>query len=330
MSSALQEIADLRRCDIEKARSFCQEIQKSCVIAPSFSDIATAIKQIHPQSYTLYDVAERASRLRGWANNVKNGGSTSQLPVDEANLAQAVKTQINDIFQNMTNFLKIINPLELDFSQINQKTEIQRDWFLRAVGEEMRQQLFAYKIDREVIGTTGDGPFNYEDLDTLIHKLGGIVDDPEIPWGKQTFIVVGRHDFNEEYLQQAVYYSPNTNFITQEEFLNLLLFGVEPDLSSRYRPLVHPGLKFAAEVPEPEPEPEFTWPNVDTTPVEISGEEPDVSGWQDEHPLKSKFHYTVDARENLSAAERQRRLEKAIKEPPQGLGLKTVAQHVAG
>lgn len=327
MNNALLEIAELRKCDVETARAYCQQVYQICIVRPALSDIAQAIKQIHPQAYTLYDVAERASALRGWVKNVDSSRLASP-PMDEYSEGEIVNVKMNELVQAITKAVKIFSPLELDFEQINKNTESQRDWFLRAVGEEVRQQLFAHKIDQEVIGTTGDGPFSFEDLDTLIHKLGGIVDDEDIPWGDQTFIVVGRHDFSEEYLQQAVYSSPNTHLITQEEFLNLLLFGVEPDFSGPYRHLVHPGLKFAAEVPEPEEE--FTWPEVDTTPAEVSGEEPDVSGWQEEHLLKSKFHYTVDARENLPAIIRQKILEKAIKEPPQGLGLKTVAQHIAG
>ena len=105
----------------------------------------------------------------------------------------------------------------------------------------------------------------------------------------------------------------------------MLLFGVAPDYDSNYRHLTHPGMRFIANLPKPE----FSWPVVDTTPSDGSSEEPDISGWQDEHPLKSRFGYNVDARENLSPAQRRARLRTAIKPPPEGLGLRTVSYHIA-
>lgn len=328
VSNSLQEIAKLRGCNVQTARSFCQQVYEMCIARPAYADIAQAIKQLHPQSYTLYEVAERASTLRGWTNNVKEARPESSFTPGHPASDGSHNTITDDLVKIREQITKMLSPLELNFEQIQANTEAQGSQFLRAVSEETRKQLFAHNVGGLVIGTTGNSPFNSGDLDDLIYKLGGINDQQDIPWGKQTYIVLGRSDYNEEYLYQSVQHSLNTKHITQEEFLNLLLFGVEPDFSNSYRHLVHPGLKFVAEVPDPEPE--FTWPEVDTTPTEVSGEEPDVSGWQDEHLLKSKFHYTVDARENLSVTERQKRLQKAIKDPPTGLGLETVARHIAG
>lgn len=49
---------------------------------------------------------------------------------------------------------------------------------------------------------------------------------------------------------------------------------------------------------------------------------------RDQHELKRIFGYSV--RQDVAVEERRQRLKRAIRRPPSGLGLRAVAEHIAG
>jgi hypothetical protein len=60
----LRQIAELRGCSVEGARTFCMKVQGLCEEPyPSFKCIAQALQQLKHQSYTLQDVAQLAEQL---------------------------------------------------------------------------------------------------------------------------------------------------------------------------------------------------------------------------------------------------------------------------
>jgi len=195
MKKALEQIARLRNCDPDTARAFCLQVQELCHHSPSFADIALVISKLSPGSYTAVDVAERASASRGWENNViritsaRRGEQARNVDIDTS-----TPGTMNIAGLELT---KIASPLQLDFDSIHAETELYSNNLICAVAEAIRVQLFALSVANLVIGVTGNGPFLWAHVESLITKLGGIVDHAEIPWGKQDYIILGRHDFTK-------------------------------------------------------------------------------------------------------------------------------------
>ena len=60
----LQKIAELRNCNIEEARAFCERVQELCERKPSFHVIAQAlVKSTRGTSCSEQDVAQMAQDL---------------------------------------------------------------------------------------------------------------------------------------------------------------------------------------------------------------------------------------------------------------------------
>jgi hypothetical protein len=320
--AALGIIAYLRGCDKAAARAFCEQVQDYCLQKPSFADIGEAVRQLSGDSHGVLDVAQLASELRGWSNNVidqaeeelvSNEGTMEEIEIPIETLEQLISL--------------VYGPLNLDFDEIWRNSYTQAGAFIRAIAEQVRLQLFASSVRDKTVGVTGDGPYESADLGTLITKLGGVVDHEEIPWGEQDYIVIGRANFATHYLEESLDNAPGIQYFSQEDFSNFLLFGVEPGyFPGDPRIAAHPGLTFLSSASADE----FKWPEVDLTEDEIIGEEIDTRGWQDEHRLRSEFGYNVSKQEGLSAQQRRHRLGRAIQNPPRGLGLYRVAYHIAG
>ena len=71
----------------------------------------------------------------------------------------------------------------------------------------------------------------------------------------------------------------------------------------------------------------FKWPSIEA--VKRYGGTGDLSGrFREQHELKKFFGYSVC--QGVSAEERRQKLKRAIRTPPSGLGLRAVAEHIAG
>lgn len=185
--------------------------------------------------------------------------------------------------------------------------------------------LFQGHIARQKIGFTGNGPYTSYDLGGLVLKLDGYVAHEDELNDLHMFII-GREYFDEEELEQALTYDydSNINFMAQEDFLNFVLFGVEPNYH-RGDPRIdcHPGLSYLASLGY-----EWPWPS-----TEIMGSggtyEWDTDHWSEESPLRARFGYSVAKSIGLTARQRQRILERALTTKNDPLDLYQVAYHIA-
>lgn len=188
----------------------------------------------------------------------------------------------------------------------------------------MKLPLDALLFWGETVGVTGNGPYDQMVIEKIATLEGAIVGDMDI-WQTNQLIVVGREDFSEEYLERSIDFGFEHGFtcryLSQEDFWDFWLgadettyYAGDPRISD------HEGLSFLASVG-------FKWPSVEA--VERYGGTGSLSGrFREQHELKKFFGYSV--RQGVSVEERRQRLKRAIRKPPSGLGLRAVAEHIAG
>lgn len=188
----------------------------------------------------------------------------------------------------------------------------------------MKLPLDALLFWGEIVGVTGSGPYDEMVIEKIATLEGAIVGDADI-WQTNQLIVVGREDFDEEYLETSIDFGLEHGFtcryLSQEDFWSYWL-GADETTYYAGDPRIrdHEGLSFLASVG-------FKWPSIEA--VERYGGTGDLSGrFREQHELKRFFGYSV--RQGISAEERRQRLKRAIREPPGGLGLRVVAEHIAG
>ena len=188
----------------------------------------------------------------------------------------------------------------------------------------MKLPLDALLFWGETVGVTGSGPYDEVVIEKIAALEGAIVGDADI-WQTNQLIVVGREDFDEEYLEASIDFGLEHGFacryLSQEDFWGYWL-GADETTYYAGDPRIrdHEGLSFLASVG-------FKWPSI--AAVERYGGTGDLAGrFREQHELKRFFGYSV--RQGISAEERRQRLKRAIRQPPSGLGLKAVAEHIAG
>jgi hypothetical protein len=171
-------------------------------------------------------------------------------------------------------------------------------------------------LEQKVVWRTGNGPFNKDDLDELLIKLGGLEATESMDWNEVDLVVVGREDFDDWSLEQSLVEKSDLWYLSQEDFLNWVLFGIKTHYTENDRRILqHPGLFVLSKV-------KFNWPDTFVMPGDG---EIDVEGWAQEHVLKYKYGYEVDARSGLSDTARRTKLKNAIGE----LRLKNIVYHLA-
>jgi hypothetical protein len=198
--------------------------------------------------------------------------------------------------------------------------------------------LFPGRLQQQhVFAVTGSGPFLESDLLAMLER-GGWYEGPSAdalmnvedhPFISEYYLIVGREDFDEgllDWVIEALRESPDSLLIlSQEDFLNDWLFGrYEPYTRLDMRIDEHPGLRYVAEHSGP------NWPWPSTEPEPSPPGELDTNGWLLVHPLKGRFGYTVGTQEDLTDAERRRRLDRSLTTPHDPLTLYDVAHHIAG
>jgi len=169
-------------------------------------------------------------------------------------------------------------------------------------------------ISGKTIGIAGEQPFNYSDFVKLIMILGGEIHTWEIPWKEVDYLIIGKERFNVNYLEASIGMQNEILYMSQEVFLDLLLFGNEPCYyHGDVRIEEHPGLKFLSSIG-------FQWPSTYSTPGQNELEEVQ---WPNESELMKKCQYSV--KKGISKRERRRRLRKGMKE----LELGYIVKHIA-
>lgn len=228
-------------------------------------------------------------------------------------------------------------PVSFDFSQHDETFKYDRWLMYRHATQEVLHHLFPGRLEqRQVFAVTGNGPFAEEDLISLMERGGWYAFEEVETLGdldsygdvSYYYLIVGREDFNESFLDWALEELEADPgyivFLSQEDFLNNWLFGrYEPYTRLDMRIYEHPGLRYVAEHSGP------NWPWPSTEPDPSSGGELDTNGWRLVHPLKGRFGYTVGSQEDLTDAERRRRLDKALTTHDNPLTLQEIANHIA-
>lgn len=181
------------------------------------------------------------------------------------------------------------------------------------------------KFIGEIIAVTGDGPHYEEAIERIIRlegaTSGGRMGD-DGSWQENQIVVVGRDDFDADYLIESINVGLRHGFtcryMAQEAFWDLWLWE---EYQSYYKgdPRIgeHPGLSFLASVG-------FEWPTFKET--RSVGTLDNTGTWNTESVLRSRFHYHV--RKQLSEKTRRNRLREAVT-AEDSLGLKAVADHIA-
>jgi len=119
---------------------------------------------------------------------------------------------------------------------------------VKSIISKARQEYFQLDISGIVIGVTGDKPFQKDNITDLITKLDGIV-HKDVRRQEPKYIVVGKEDYDEEYLRVIVEKNiDGVLYLTQETFFDRILFGAEVSNSyTREEITAHPGLSFIDE-----------------------------------------------------------------------------------
>ena len=175
----------------------------------------------------------------------------------------------------------------------------------------------------ETVGVTGGDPYDELVLKKIVTLEGGIVGDSDI-WQTNQLIIVGRQAFDEDYLRKSVEFGLEQGFtcryLAQEDFWHLWLGGGETTyFAGDPRIAGHEGLAYLSSIG-------FPWPSIEA--VQGFGGVGGLSGRLNEaHLLKSRFGYGVG--KGTVAAERRRKLSRAVNGPG-ALGLRRVAEHIAG
>jgi hypothetical protein len=229
-------------------------------------------------------------------------------------------------------------PISFDFSQHDESFKYDRWLMYRHATQEVLHHLFPGRLQQQhVFAVTGSGPFLESDLLAMLER-GGWYEGPSAdalmnvedhPFISEYYLIVGREDFDEgllDWVIEALRESPDSLLIlSQEDFLNDWLFGrYEPYTRLDMRIDEHPGLRYVAEHSGP------NWPWPSTEPEPSPPGELDTNGWLLVHPLKGRFGYTVGTQEDLTDAERRRRLDRSLTTPHDPLTLYDVAHHIAG
>lgn len=213
---------------------------------------------------------------------------------------------------------------QMEVKQLYDEVIASIDALVQQVAREAREKLFATDIEQALITVTGSGPFESDDLVGWLKQLGADAytsdegDGKAIfnveDWEENELVVVGRDDFNKSCLMTAAESQSDITFMSQEDFVNLLVFGVEPNyVLGDERILNHPGLSFLASIG-------FRWPSTYAIVGDGSGEEKqhDEKSW-----LRGDYGYSVA--KNVSVSRRHSALNSAVED----MGLQETAELVA-
>jgi hypothetical protein len=177
--------------------------------------------------------------------------------------------------------------------------------------------LTEWLLNGFLISATGSGFLTEQEVRSLSYWQGAILADADI-WRDEQVIVIGREQFDEAYLKQAIELIVRRKihiyFVSQELFLECADDGV---LGFHYpgdlRIEDHPGLLFLASLG-------FKWPVLGAYQGTHKLEQFEA----EDHDLATRYGYSVRA--GVSIATRRRSLLAGV----EGLGLETVAYHIAG
>jgi hypothetical protein len=156
---------------------------------------------------------------------------------------------------------------ELEKAEDTLDIALSNDPHPEAVDELQRLYIEVNIRSQVVIGVTGNTPHAEQDLKKGILLNGGYIGDKEI-WQRDQILVIGREDFDKDYLRASVgtglLYGFTCRYMRQEDFVYYASTGTLPKYY-RDDPRIrdHAGLRFLTSIG-------FKWPSTDAT-VGIGG-----------------------------------------------------------
>jgi hypothetical protein len=177
------------------------------------------------------------------------------------------------------------------------------------------------KLENQTFIVTGNYPLEERGVERIIRLEGGTL-DPLKTWPEKAIIVIGRQDFDEDFLLRSINvrhaHGFKFDYLSQEAFFEFWLDGILPDyFEGDPRIEEHEGLSFLASVG-------FEWPTI--SDIQGLGTLDDSVSWNKMSLLASEFKYR--ARKGISERTRRKRLANAVT-APDGLGLEVVANYLA-
>ncbi len=175
------------------------------------------------------------------------------------------------------------------------------------------------KLENRTFVVTGSHPLEERAVERIISLEGGVLDELKA-WPVKAVIVVGRQDFDGDFLLRSinVRHGYGYDYLSQEAFFDFWLDGVLPEyFEGDPRIDEHEGLSFLASVG-------FKWPTINE--IRGAGSLDGSVSWGKVSLLASEFKYR--ARKGISERTRRKRLANAVT-APDGLGLRVVANYLA-
>lgn len=177
------------------------------------------------------------------------------------------------------------------------------------------------KLENQTFVVTGSRPLEERAVERIIRLEGGVLDGLK-EWPRKAVIVVGRQDFDGDFLLRSINvrhgYGCEYDYLSQEAFLDFWLDGILPEyFEGDPRIEEHEGLSFLASVG-------FEWPEI--SEIRGAGSLDGAVSWGKVSLLASEFKYR--ARKGISERTRRKRLADAVTAPG-GLGLRVAANYLA-
>ncbi|MFA5181456.1 MAG: hypothetical protein WC405_09075 [Syntrophales bacterium] len=187
--------------------------------------------------------------------------------------------------------------------------------YVKSIESLIRAKYFQGDVTGIIIGTTGDRPFSNYDIDELIGELGGIVTN-SIPPEDQKYIVIGRECYSEVFLTMAVECNEDVIFLSQERFINYILFGAIIDNQCDEEEITnHAGLSYVRDIGG------FS-EDINDLFSKYAVETPSgPSTWKDKSFLRDEYGYHT----GMLPSERKEHLTRAVHNE----GLSPVVKHIS-
>jgi len=185
---------------------------------------------------------------------------------------------------------------------------------VKSIESIVRKEYFQSDISGVILGVTGDNPFHQISIECLIRKLGGMIDNDDVlkRTPKPKYIVVGRENYDEDYLQNVVNSKVSVIFLTQESFIDYILFGADINNPHDAQEINnHPGLSCIDNL--------GGFPSLISPFARESSE--GTSNWKDKSFLRAKYGYHT----GMLYSRRKECLIIAVREE----GLRPVAYHIS-
>ena len=218
-SEALAVISKIKGCSLAEARAYCVQVQGRCKVSPPFSAIAGVVQRHGGASIPIQAVADEASGQGGPERS-------------EIRASQRVREVVHTVRE-----VVVPSVFQIDLDDYPKGLQPSHKPLIESITRSAIDKLVVESIEGKTIGFTGHGPYHETDLEKLAMRLGATPDRDGIAWDDLDWIVVGRDDFDPEYLAHSVE-AGGIRYLSQEAFLGLVFMGesLVPECSDNSHP----------------------------------------------------------------------------------------------